>query len=119
MAFTYSDDRSDARSRVRAGVGDITTPGLLPDATYDAVLVEQSDDEAQAIRAMAALLAAKYAVKPTQVRLVSGLTVTWERVQQWNLIARGEAGDSLPAPAGVARSARLGRLTAGCDYTVR
>lgn len=36
MAFSYSDNLGDARSRVRAAVGDTVSPGLLPDATYDA-----------------------------------------------------------------------------------
>jgi hypothetical protein len=38
MAFTYNDDQSDARSRLRFAVGDIASPGLFPDATYDAKL---------------------------------------------------------------------------------
>ena len=118
MSFTYNDDLSDAISRVRADVGDTADPGLLPDATYDAVLDIHTDaddvtDEAAATRDIARKLAAKFAVKPTQVRLVSGLSVTWERVQQWNLIAQGLAGG---ASAGRARGFTIVRGPA-VDYT--
>jgi len=104
VAFTYDDNLSDALSRVRSDVGDIADPGLLPDETYDAVLIANTDendvvDEQAATRVMARKLAAKFAVKPTQVRLVSGLSVTWERVQQWNLIAQGLAGGAVTGRA--------------------
>ncbi len=174
MAFTYNNDLSDARSRARYAVGDIVSPGLFPDATYDAQLaqttrarqafscaaatdlftaeghglsdggaviladltaaigisagviryVRDADtdtfalaltitgaaidlvadgagsvgvvDEAAACREIARGLAARYATKPTNVRLTSGLTVAWaERVAQWNRIATGEAGGAL------------------------
>jgi hypothetical protein len=89
---------ADAISRARFNVGDTATAELLPDTTYQAVLDINTSgdpavtDEAAATRDIARALAAKYAVKPSQVRLVSGLSVTWERVQQWNLIAQGLAG---------------------------
>lgn len=118
MAFTYNDNRSDALSRVRAGVGDIVSPGLLPDATYTAVLVEQADNEAAAIRALAAALAARYAIEPDSIS-DDGTTLTWrERVDQWNLIATGDAGGA-PTPTQSGRGPKVRRLTAGCDYRVR
>jgi hypothetical protein len=191
VAFTYDTSLVDAQSRVRYAVGDISTPGLFPDATYgaqisattarrvslsatadddtftaaehgyvdgDAValitLFEEIGpvvgttyfirdatadtfalaatrggvaidvtadgagtigvvDEAAAIREIARGLAARYATKPSQVRLVSGLSVTWERVQQWNKIALGEAGG---ASAGRAKGFTLRRGPA-VDYT--
>lgn len=36
MAFSYNDSLGDALSRIRAAVGDTVSPGLLPDATYEA-----------------------------------------------------------------------------------
>jgi hypothetical protein len=191
VAFTYDDNLLDVRSRVRFAVGDIASPGLLPDATYDAMAAQTARrglaftatadtdtlavadhtladgaavvlawledaaplaerivyyvrdaatdalalsltnggaaldlttdgsgvigavDEAAAIRAIAAGLAAKYAVKPSQVRLVSGLSVTWERVQHWTLIAQGLAGG---AAAGRAKGVTLRRGPA-IDYS--
>jgi hypothetical protein len=171
VAFTFDESLSDARSRVRSDVGDTVSPGLLPDATYDAVLaqttarrqsfscsadedtftaeghgyidgtaviladltasigiaagviryVRDADDdtfklaltvtgaaidlvndgagvvgvvdEAAATRQIARKLAVRYAQKPSDVRLTSGLSISWsERVTQWNLIAKGEAG---------------------------
>jgi hypothetical protein len=191
VAFTYQDNLADVRSRVRFAVGDILSPGLLPDATYDGQIARLARtaqaftatadddtlaaaahgytdgdgvvvswltdtdplvegtvyytrdaaadslalsathggdaidlttdgsgliaavDEAAAIRAIAAGLAAKYAVKPSQVRLVSGLSVTWERVQHWTLIAQGLAGG---AAAGRAKGVTIRRGPA-IDYT--
>ena len=191
MAFTYDDSLADVRSRVRFAVGDIASPGLFPDATYDAQIAQtarsgqawtataaddtltatghgyadgqavvlswlvdadplaertvyavrdaaddtfalsatvggttidvtsdgsgivQAVDEAAAIREIARGLAARYATKPSQVRLVSGLSVTWERVQQWNRIALGQAGG---AAASTGRGWTLRRGPA-VDYT--
>lgn len=99
MAFTYNDSLVDAPSRVRSDVGDIAAPGLLPDATYDAVLAAHTSgepavtDEAAATRDIARKLAARYAAKPGSVTLPNGLNVSWaQRVAQWNRIADGAAG---------------------------
>jgi hypothetical protein len=119
VAFTYNADRSDAVSRVRAGVGDITAPGLMPDATYTAALAEQQDNEAAAIRQMAALLAARYATEPDSISS-DGSSLSWrERIEQWNKIALGAAGTTQPVASNGGRGARVGRLSAGCDYRVR
>ena len=99
--MAYDPTLADALSRVRAGVGDIDTTMLLPDATYTALLAQTDATEASATRAAAAMLAAFYAAKPTDVSLPSGLRVAWaKRIEQWNRIADGLAGAGVSARAG-------------------
>lgn len=90
-----------------------TAGGDAIDLTTDGSGMVAAVDEQAAIRAIAAGLAARFATKPTQVRLVSGLSVTWERVQHWTLIAQGLGGG---AAAGRARGVTLRRGPA-VDYT--
>lgn len=119
--FYYSHDLDDPVSRVRFGVGDKVAPGYLPDETYEALLAQAGATEETARRAAAAALAAEYAAKPSDVSLPNGLRTAWaERVAQWNRIATGEAGSTEAAsPSSTARAPRVGRITAGTDYTVR
>lgn len=119
MAFSYSTDLDDAVSRVRYAVGDISSPGIQPDAVYEALLTAAGDDETSAIRAAAAGLAAWAATQPSSLSS-DGSSLTWaERIKQWNAIALGEVGQTQPSSGGSARSARVGRLTAGSDYCPR
>lgn len=91
MAFTYSSLLTTAISRVRRAVGDIASPGLVPDETITAYL--DLYGEAGAIRAVAGALAIEYAQKPGSVTLPNGLSVSWaSRVSAWQRIATGEVG---------------------------
>ena len=119
MAFTYHEDLTDARSRVRSDVGDIAAPGLLPDATYDAVLAAQTSgdppvaNEAAATREIARKLATWAATQPDSIS-ASGKSLSWkDRVAQWNRIADGDAGG---AAARVGRGFTIRRGPA-VDYT--
>lgn len=80
-----------------------TTPtGAAIDLTLDGEGVIGVVSEGAAIRAIAAMLAVRYAQKPTDVRLTSGLSISWgQRVQQWNRIAAGQAGGSAAARVGM------------------
>lgn len=93
MAFTYTGNLDTALDRVRFGVGDVVSPGLLADATYTALLAQDGATEASSVQAAAAALAAAYAAKPTDISLPSGLRIAWsKRIDQWNRIASGSAG---------------------------
>jgi hypothetical protein len=119
MAFSYSPDLDEPVSRVRYAVGDISAPGIQPDAVYEALLAAAGDDEATAIRTAAAGLAAWAATQPSSLSS-DGSSLSWaERIKQWNAIALGEAGSTQPTAGGTARSARLARLSAGSDYCPR
>lgn len=96
MAFSFSPNLDTAISRVRSDVGDTTASGLMPDEIYSAVLtkrtVDGEVDEDAATRDMARKLAVRYATEPDRISS-DGKTVSWaERVKQWNLIAKGQAG---------------------------
>lgn len=90
----YSAALTDAVSRVRYGVGDVTDPSIMPggETVYAALLTAYGDDEAQVIRAAARGLAAYYATQPDSLGS-SGESISWRsRVDQWNRIAAGAAG---------------------------
>ena len=80
-----------ALDRIRLALGDIGTPELFADATYTALLVANANNEALAIRASAAALAAYYATQPSSLAS-DGSSITWgSRITQWNRIAAGIA----------------------------
>lgn len=114
MAFSYSVDLDDAVSRVRFAVGDIASPGLLPDETYEALLAVNVNSESKAIRQSAAALAARYATQPSSVSS-NGSSVTWgERIAQWRLIASGKGGG---VASGIASGVTI-RGVGKPDYTL-
>lgn len=109
----FSPILDDAISRCRFAVGDSAAAELLPDATYSAVLTAQQDDEPATIRAVAAALAARYAIEPDSISS-DGDRISWsERVAHWTRIATGAAGG---AAAGVGKGLTLRRGPAR-DYT--
>lgn len=100
MSFTYADDHADAISRMRWLVGDTVAPGKVPDATYTAALAAQGDETAAA-QAIAAGLAARYALQPDRLTSADGSAIAFSsRVGQLNKVAGGTA-----AAAGGAASA--------------
>lgn len=118
MAYSYDPTLAAPLDRARHALGDIEAPGLLPDETYTAQLAANTTtttidgepvttiNEAAAIRALAAGLAAYYATKPTSLA-DSGSSISWgKRIDQWNLIANGLAGG---ASAGRAKGFKLRR----------
>lgn len=93
----FSPVLDDPISRVRFGVGDISATPLFADAIYTALLAAADNDEAAATRSAAAALAAYYATQPSTLA-ADGTTLTWgQRISQWNAIAQGTAGGSIPA----------------------
>jgi hypothetical protein len=109
ISYVISADSDTATFQLAATPG-----GSALAITADGAGVIGLVDEAAAIREVARGLAARYATKPTNVRLTSGLSVAWsERVAQWNRIANGDAGGAL---ASGGKGFRLRRGPA-VDYT--
>lgn len=109
QAIAYVRDTTDDTFTLASAPG-----GDAIDLTADGAGQIGLVDEAAACREIAAGLAARYATKPTNVRLTSGLAVSWpDRVAQWLRIARGEAGG---ASSSRGKGFRLKRGPA-VDYT--
>lgn len=108
MSFSYSDDHSDATSRMRWAVGDTIAPGKVPDETYTAVLAAKGGDETAAYKAIAAGLAARYGLQPDKLAS-SGSSVSFtDRVSQLNKVA---AGGSSSGNAGASAAAGSGDVS--------
>lgn len=85
--MSYDDTLATDLDWARFQLGDTDTSAeLLTDDHIEAVLAMYP--RAQAVGFMAAGLATRFAQKPTDVSLPSGLRVAWgKRIDQWNKVA--------------------------------
>lgn len=79
MSATYDQTLPTARDRIRFSLGDTTVSpeasALIPDETYDALIIEHGETMATVVAAES--LAAKFSQNPSQVVLVGGKAFTW------------------------------------------
>lgn len=118
MSASYDDELPTDLDKARSALGatDVTsdTTALVTDEHIEAVLSWQGTLDG-AIRFLAAELAARYAQKPTDVSLPSGLRVSWaKRIDTWLALAGKASPTGTATPGG---TLTLVPLTYGADTT--
>lgn len=121
MAATYDDtlptDRDKARSLL--GTTDVTSEAtaLVTDEHIDAVLTWKADLD-RAVAFLASELATRFAQKPSDVSLPSGLRTSWrDRISTWLTLAERAGGGAFGDGGGLSFvPANYGGTTAADEF---
>lgn len=95
MAATYDPSLFGPIDRLRFAVGDTNVAAaLLPDETYESLLLGNTNDEQRAIVAAASALLVRYAQEPDRVDLDGVGSAQWsKRLAGWGEIVRNGRTD--------------------------